>query len=68
MVKTSYLTTHINVYNNTDEIRIILFCDIDRPLIEPINSINKLFTDRASFSEWIKNVNDQSEKAITLKQ
>jgi beta-hydroxylase len=56
------------VYNNTDEIRIILFCDIDRPLIEPINSINKLFTDRASFSEWIKNVNDQSEKAITLKQ
>jgi beta-hydroxylase len=51
-----------SVYNNTDEARIILFVDIERPLKEPLKSINKFLCSSASLAKFNKGVNDVSEK------
>ena len=56
------------VFNNTNEIRIVLFCDFDRPMIEPLNSINAFLNSNASIGSWIRDVNNTAEKAIPSKQ
>jgi len=49
------------VVNNTNEIRIILFCDVDRKLVEPINSINKWVNSNASIASFNKEINQNGE-------
>ena len=55
-----------SVYNNTNETRIILFLDIERPLIFPLNHINGMICKNAKFTEFVKGVNDTSEKTREL--
>jgi len=54
------------VYNNTDETRIILFVDIERPLSSPIKEINTYLCKSVKFSQFVKGVNDVSEKTKEL--
>jgi len=54
------------VYNNTNEPRIILFIDIERPLPSPMKEINRFFCKNAAFTEFVKGVNDVSEKTVEL--
>ena len=55
-----------SVYNNTDEARIILFVDIERPLSSPMKEINRYLCNSAKFNEFVKGVNDVSEKTKEL--
>lgn len=55
-----------SVYNNTNEPRIILFIDIERPLSFPLNKINKILCKSVSIAKFNKGVNDISEKNINL--
>jgi beta-hydroxylase len=53
--------TH-SVFNNTNETRIILFMDIVRPMIFPLNKINNMLINNANTVDFIKEINDASEK------
>ena len=55
-----------SVYNNTNEPRIILFIDIERPLNSPLKEINKILCKSVSIAKFNKGVNDRSEKNINL--
>jgi beta-hydroxylase len=55
-----------SVYNNTNECRIILFVDIERPLPFPVNKLNKYLCKNVSFHSFVKGVNDVSEKTVEL--
>ena len=55
-----------SVYNNTDEPRIILFMDIERPLASPMKEINHYLCKNGKYSEFVKGVNDVSEKTKEL--
>ena len=55
-----------SVYNNTDEPRIILFIDIERPLPSPMKEINRYLCNSAKFTDFVKGVNDISEKTKEL--
>jgi len=57
-----------SVYNNTNEIRIILFVDIERPLIFPFNYINKGLISYSPFVNFVNNVNDIVEKKNSIKK
>jgi len=58
--------TH-SVYNNTDEPRIILFVDIERPLKQALlKNVNKFLCSNASLAKFNKGVNDVSEKTKEL--
>ena len=54
------------VYNNTNEARIILFIDIERPLPPPIKYLNNYLCKNVAFSTFVKGVNDVSEKTLTV--
>jgi aspartyl/asparaginyl beta-hydroxylase (cupin superfamily) len=55
-----------SVYNNTNEPRIILFIDIERPLPSPAKEINRFCCCNAGFTDFVKSVNDVSEKTVEL--
>jgi beta-hydroxylase len=55
-----------SVYNNTNEPRIILFIDIERPLNFPLNIINSFLCDNGSIASFNKQINDNSEKVKEL--
>jgi beta-hydroxylase len=55
-----------SVINNTNESRIILFLDIERPLISPIKEINRSMCKNISIFNFVKYVNDKSEKIINI--
>lgn len=57
-----------SVYNNTNETRIILFVDIERPLIFPFNYINKGLISVGSYNDFVKNVNDVVEKQYNIEK
>lgn len=57
-----------SVYNNTNETRIILFVDIERPLMFPLNYINKGLISFSPFVDFVKNVNDVVEKQNNIKK
>lgn len=50
------------VVNNTSETRIVLFCDVDRPMVGPINKLNSILNSNASLHSWFKEVNSNGEK------
>jgi beta-hydroxylase len=54
------------VYNNTNERRIVLFIDIERPLNYPLNKINNTLAKNASIASFFKQVNDLAEKKETF--
>jgi beta-hydroxylase len=56
------------VYNNTDEIRIVLFIDIVRPLNGIIGYINDQVTNNTQFADFTKNMNDKGEKLVQIKK
>lgn len=51
-----------SVYNNTNETRIILFVDIERPLNFPFNYMNQGLLKLSPFVNFVANVNDAVEK------
>lgn len=51
-----------SVNNDTDEPRIILFVDIERPLVFPFNYINKGLINFSPFLNFVNNVNDTVER------
>lgn len=51
-----------SVYNNTNEPRIILFVDIERPLMFPLNYINKGLISFSPFINFVDNVNRTVEE------
>ena len=55
-----------SVYNNTNEPRIILFIDIERPLRYPLNEVNRMLCNTAKFANFTKGVNDRSERSLEL--
>jgi len=56
-----------SVYNNTDEPRIILFADMERPLKSPfLKGLNQYLCSNAMLSEFNKGVNEVSEKTKEL--
>lgn len=55
------------VKNDTNEIRIVLFADIVRPLTIPFSWINNTITNNASFASFVKDINANSEKHINTK-
>jgi len=55
-----------SVYNNTNEPRIILFIDIERPLMYPLNNFNNYLINNVSFASFIKEVNNNAEKVKEL--
>ncbi len=55
------------VFNNTNEVRIILFIDIVRPLNGIMGIINNKLTDNGKFAKFTKNMNDKGEKLVKLK-
>ena len=55
-----------SVYNNTNEPRIILFMDIERPLQTPLKEFTHYMCKHSSVNEFIKGVNDVSEKTAEL--
>lgn len=57
-----------SVYNNTNETRIILFVDIERPLMFPLNYINKGLISFSPFVNFVKNVNDVVEKQNNIEK
>jgi aspartyl/asparaginyl beta-hydroxylase (cupin superfamily) len=57
-----------SVYNYTNEPRIILFVDIERPLMFPFNQINKTLISNSSFFNFVNNVNDIVEKNNTIQK
>jgi len=59
-------TYNHEVYNNTNERRIVLFIDIERPLNYPLNKINNSIAKNASISSFIKQINDLAEKKETF--
>lgn len=57
-----------SVYNNTTKPRIILFIDIERPLIFAINYLNNTLVKYTPFSNFVQNVNDVEEKIYVKKE
>lgn len=55
------------VCNNTNQTRIILFCDFDRPMIEPFNTFNRSLNDSSTIAGWIRDINNEAEVPISLK-
>jgi beta-hydroxylase len=55
-----------SVYNNTNETRIILFVDIERPLMFPFNHVNKGLISFSPFVNFVNNVNDAVEKQNSI--
>ena len=55
-----------SVYNNTNEPRIILFVDIERPMITPLRQINQYGISKASLMKYVKELNDKSEETKEL--
>jgi beta-hydroxylase len=54
-----------SVTNNSNEIRLILFCDVERKMKDDFSqSLNKLMIDY--FSPIISNINDSQEKQINI--
>lgn len=51
-----------SVYNNTNETRIILFVDIEKPLTFPLNYINKSLISFSPFVNFVDNVNRVTEE------
>ena len=49
------------VINDTNEIRIVLFMDVLRPLPIGINYINKLLVKHANISEFVSTINSRAE-------
>ena len=50
------------VVNDTDEVRVVLFCDIERPLPFPFNKLNRLFNRHVvGRTEFVKRANDRAE-------
>ena len=50
------------VYNNSDQIRVVLFCDIERPLPFPLNKFNHFLTSKlAGFSSYVDGINKKVE-------
>lgn len=57
-----------SVHNNTDEPRIILFVDLERPLGQILGSINHMLTNNSSFINFNKHINDAAEKAQNVEK
>ena len=57
-----------SVYNNTDEPRIILFVDIERPVIFPFNIINNFLISFSKFTTFVQNVNNVVENTSNIKK
>lgn len=55
-----------SVYNNTNEHRIILFIDIERPLMYPLNDINSYLTNNGALANFVKEVNNNAEQVKEL--
>jgi beta-hydroxylase len=55
-----------SVYNNSSETRIVLFCDVERPMIGPMRILNKFLNDNASVNTWIKAINQNGEKVLPI--
>ena len=55
-----------SVYNNTNETRIILFIDIERPLMFPFNHINKSLISLSPFTKFVDNVNKNVEEKSSI--
>jgi beta-hydroxylase len=53
------------VYNNTNEPRIILFLDIERP-IKYLKSVTKILLNNAKIISFVKGINDKSEEIKEL--
>lgn len=51
-----------SVYNNTNEPRIILFVDIERPTSFLTSGLNKWLLSKSSFNNFTKRINDTLEK------
>lgn len=57
-----------SVYNNTNETRIVLFVDIERPLSFPFNHINKGLINFSPFVNFVNNVNNAVEKKNSIQK
>ena len=55
------------VYNDTNEIRIVLFADVVRPLSPPFSWLNNTLTNNAGFASFVKEMNSNGEKHVNLK-
>jgi hypothetical protein len=55
------------VVNDSDDIRIVMFCDFDRPMIKPITNLNSYLNSNGSFAKWIQDVNSAAEKTLPLR-
>lgn len=55
------------VYNYSDELRIVLFLDVVRPLSEPLNTMNRYVCKIVSNSSFIADLNKKLEKQMPLK-
>jgi beta-hydroxylase len=54
------------VYNNSNETRIVLFCDVDRPMVGPMNVLNKALNNNAPLNSWVKAINQNGEKVSKI--
>ena len=59
--------TH-EVYNNTNEVRIVLFIDIARPIPNFMGKVNNTLINSVSFASYIKELNSKAEKTISIKK
>jgi beta-hydroxylase len=57
-----------SVNNDTNEPRIILFVDIERPMIFPFNYINKGLINFSPFLDFVNNLNNTVEKNNTIEK
>ncbi len=55
------------VYNDTNEIRIVLFADVVRPLTVPFNWINNTVMNSASLASFVRDINANSEKHVNTR-
>ena len=54
------------VYNNTDQVRVILYLDVIRPLPPVLNEMNRGFFILAAKSKAVKKENDKLEKKLKI--
>lgn len=55
------------VYNNSDELRIVLFCDIERPLPFPLNKLNRFLCKNVPrLTHFIQRANQKAEVSRSI--
>ena len=57
-----------SVYNNTNEPRIILFVDVERPIMFPLNYVNNFLISQSNLSEFVNNVNKVAENQSDIEK